>query len=589
MKRVRKEIVGIAILLASGVAIFFASCEGDDLGSGKKGGIAVNFTVGNVSYGENEVVTRSGRELESETVVVPVEGDIYMYATLEEDAGEELRAGEPVALTQGTLMQIMAYDEEDNHVGTANYKATAVKGGIEPVGAGLSVPSAGTYTFVAFSYNSTTEAPSSYIMSGTDPLCGATTQTIDESDYDVSIIMKHLFSKVTVEVTTVGLSGASSITDVIDAAVQCYSLSMNNATYLSGGQILPAYVGYSFDLTLSWPDPFVPDATVTSDPCVVYGGGKSTTSVKINSVEIDGVVYSGTATFNMKLLQGKSYTLEVSFKKVVWAGSNIYWDAVNQKLTFDGVGVTTHQMHQGVFFKWGSLVGISPAGAYWDGFDNSTKVYAPKYDSGTSSWGWENPNTFAFSDWNDIPYMDDVVNPPVGFWPRSNTYLMDDERNTDDGYAYWKDKKGDICRFISENGYGPNDGNTYRMPSSYEFVRETGGYSYDNSDGWTRVGGSGWSTSYSDSETIPSEHADGTFTITYGASNSGIVFPASGFRGNYYDDGILRGANVQGTYWSGSVHDNLTIAYCVAFSQLYAATLDVNDLRYARPVRCVKN
>ena len=50
---------------------------------------------------------------------------------------------------------------------------------------------------------------------------------------------------------------------------------------------------------------------------------------------------------------------------LVWAGSNVYWDGT--QLTFDETVVDADagsDLKQGVFFRWGSLVGVSPSLSY---------------------------------------------------------------------------------------------------------------------------------------------------------------------------------------------------------------------------------
>jgi hypothetical protein len=573
MKRIGKEIVGIAILLVSGVAIFFASCEKEDLG-GAKGGIAVHFTLGNTSYGAEEVVTRgAGRKLASETVVVPVEGDLCMYATLAED--EELRA-DIVAIAENTLVRIVAYDADGDAVGNAEYKVTANGTDIEPVGTGLSVPSAGTYTFVAYSLNNTfmvspysaTVGP--YAPGNYDLLWGsAEDEIIGVSNNNVSILMKHKFSKVKVKATTVGLSATPPTIEYIEAYVRSYMANMT----VQSGQLTKAFeLMYSL---VPWTS-FTPSTTVTGDERRVYTGDDNSVFAGIYSITIGGTTWGTPSAyirplmetmFHMQLEPGKSYTLTLDWRQLSFAGSNIYWDG--SMLTFDEEGVTTNQMYQGVFFKWGSLVGISPAGQSSDAFSSSTKVYVPRFTpDDNSDPEWEDPDVFSYSDWTDIPYIDDV-DAVYGVYA---TYL--DARN--EGYStdYWEEGKGDICRFLSANGYGP--AGNYRMPTA----REQGAkeeYSI-GSDDWTAVG----SPSFLN---VSASYSGGTYPISFGISHSGIIFPASGYRDS---DGTLYAPGEQGYYWSGSGEPSL--GYNMRFfgnGFIYIVRGFAPD--GASPIRCVKN
>jgi hypothetical protein len=88
----------------------------------------------------------------------------------------------------------------------------------------------------------------------------------------------------------------------------------------------------------------------------------------------------------------KLYTFTATLKPSRWASSNISWNG-GGALTF-GLGDTMYA-YQGLFFKWGSLVGISPVGAW---ADNTTPLY-------NSSLG----DTYT---WGNIPYDDPNAQTP---------------------------------------------------------------------------------------------------------------------------------------------------------------------------------
>jgi hypothetical protein len=586
MKRIGKEvvgIVGIAILLVSGVAIFFASCEKEDLGEMKERGIAINFMLGTASYGENEVAVRSAKELASETVVVPMEGDIYMYATLAEDA--MLRAN-TVSIAENTLVRIVAFDEDGDPVGNAVYKVKSNGTDIECVGMGLSVPAEGEYTFVAYSYNSTTVAPDYSATTLTvspdyDLLWGSEVETVtEEGPNEVSIGMKHKFSQVTVEITTTAISDEPAITATYPTSITPgYRATL---TVISG--VMDKGSNFTPYLSSSWTG--VGTSTVTSTPRCVYTAGDYPIFVEVSWVAIDGVTFMiPTPRFNMPLVSGSSYTLTVAFKKnLVWAGSNIYWDeSLNSGaggLTFDAPGASlANQMKQGVFFKWGSLVGISPAGDSNSAYDAATtKIYVPTYNSGTSSWDWEDPSSFHL-DWEDIPYVDDIF---TGAPSRIGSQLTNDALNTSNDYDYWKNRKGDICRFLTGRPDVPSG--SWRMPTSLEQGMKSY-YSYGNSDGWTREGGTSWNAI-----NVPEAYVDGSYPISYGASNTGITFPASGRYYDLFSGGVmcLYSAGERGYLWSSSASGsdggyNMDI---YAGGVLIETSISRVD---ACPIRCVKN
>jgi hypothetical protein len=518
--------------------------------------------------------------LASETVVVPVEGDLCMYATLAEDA--ELRT-DLAPIAAGTLVRIVAYDEDGGAVGNAEYKVTANGTDIEPVGTGLSVPAAGEYTFVACSYNETWTSPAYIATTFTSPyldlLWGSEDATIVAGDNDVSILMKHKFSQVSAVVKTVNLSASHNITAI--AFVSPITPSYNASLEMASGTMEKSG-NYPTGLMFSTG---IGTQTITSDPQLLFTGGDTPVTITLASMTItDGVVtYSRdfTAKFDMGLESGKTYTLIVDFKKVVWAGSNIYWtEDDGGKLTFDAPhsspGSTediARQTMQGVFFKWGSLVGISPAsnGYATYTYNNSTLVYSPVFISeGSHSWSKLGVDPNFSPDWTDIFAVDDDIPNPVDY---TVSYLGSNEYNTASDYAYWKEKKGDICRYISENGYGP--GGNYRMPTIFEFGKETY-YYYDGFDGWTVVGtGTGDFSITKD---------DGTGLMPLYITNSGVIFPASGFR----QGPPLNPSLSDGWYWSGcGAGDDLGIG--LGFNEGVMYTRNIQSRDFGWPVRCVKN
>ena len=189
-----------------------------------------------------------------------------------------------------------------------------------------------------------------------------------------------------------------------------------------------------------------------------------------------------------------------------WAGSNIYFDG--NKLTFDGIGVTTHQNYQGLYFQWGSLYGISPQNAY----STSTILYPPA--GGTTSG----------LAWTAIPRVDDAsitVN-------RDRNYLYE---ITDASKGI-----GDICKYLTDKGWAPTG--KWRMPTSSEFDAES---SYTKS-------GSSWVA-------ITSTNAAGQFVNSnasgYIKTGTDIAFfPAAGYRRG--SDATLIGVGTNGYYWSSS-------------------------------------
>jgi hypothetical protein len=269
-----------------------------------------------------------------------------------------------------------------------------------------------------------------------------------------------------------------------------------------------------------------------------------------------------------------------------FAGSNIYWDAVNERLTFDDVvddyTDAPNRTKQGLFFKWGSLIGISPLGTP---FSDDTKIYAPIGATGE----YEVTSPSALYDPDPIPTT------PREWWDLIEPYLtsiafipnVDDLRLS--GYATYLNSvtanlaayKGDICAYLSGRDGIP--AGEWRLPTNAEFEP---GYDPDvpfvSPGDYSRVG----------SFTIVSVDADhGTFeipngyTLTYTADGATktTFFPASGYW-NY--TGTLGSVRYQGVFMSSSpIGSN---GYYMSFNNIDPGPKNSNVRSLGSTVRCVK-
>jgi hypothetical protein len=452
--------------------------------------------------------------MEPETVVVPVEGDLHAYATLEEEEESPLRAPGDATLDVGTRVQIVVYDSAtDAYVNDFEYEVTNTSGAIEPVGvtSGLTLTT-GNYKFVAYSFNTTTVpgyaasitdgAPYSPNANASDPLWGISGphSITAGGTYNISIAMKHQFSRVAIKATTDGMDAPVPTISAMEAVLLGYKA--DEMTALTGALTK----GAAEDQTITFPT-FSASTTVTSDACMVYAGGESTTSIKITSATIGGTTGSIplSVRFNQKLDPGKSYTLRISFKNLVWAKSNIYWvktgsdaDGDIGYLTFDTTD-EGHQGYQGVLFKWGSLVGVSPAlTAGADPFSTATPVYIPTYNISTPTAStWKSPTTSPYSlnqeasttdtdNAASIPYVDGRDAFISTDNSTNDNFLVHPDRNT---AAMYTAKRGDICQYLSKTG--KVSGN-YRLPITNEFGLVNGNWNTSTpQSGWLK-GSASW-------------------------------------------------------------------------------------------------
>ncbi|TWV14418.1 DUF4906 domain-containing protein [Bacteroidaceae bacterium HV4-6-C5C] len=308
---------------------------------------------------------------------------------------------------------------------------------------------------------------------------------------------------------------------------------------------------------------------------MIYGKGGNYSSLSWK-------VYLGannTGNFNIKRNNQYTYTITLKINsldtrvtynpKLIWAGSNIYWDGT--KLTFDAPPVDpanpttqelTNQKKQGVFFMWGSLVGISPNGSNGSAYNSSVRLYIPSFNSTTpQSSSWDKTKTGDTMDWSTgIPYVstnDATIN------------LNDASQNTDVNYKAYK---GDICQYLSKTGAISG---SWRMPTVNEF-QSSGSWSYLS--GWTDLAIAGDETGMSGLTSI-------TPGIVITATGGTARFPASGYRNNY---GALRDVGQYGNYWSSSTYSETT-GYFLYFSSTNVIPANGVYRQVGFSVRCVRN
>jgi hypothetical protein len=306
----------------------------------------------------------------------------------------------------------------------------------------------------------------------------------------------------------------------------------------------------------------------------------------------------------------------------VWGASNIYFrpdassvDGSVGSLTF-AKSDQSKSGYQGLYFKWGSLIGVS-AGATGGEFKDAY-LYIPDVSTGqyykvavsevkTSSEkavldfyrdavsGWVGTDASAATDWNLIPCPSNDDNPSLSIGIGSGYYDAGDRQNkspltdksTNDTY---KKYKGDICKFLTDtkgtngsgltrnwvmpvsNDFGLTDG---PLNSGNGYIHTGDGYTYKNENGSTPWGG------------FADLSADGTGStatarLTYTTSEK-VIFPAAGIR----NGGPLSYVGINGNYWSSSVY-GASSAYSLGFVSGGVSPNGSNYRTYGFPVRCVQ-
>ena len=550
------------ILLLCGQMFLLSSCVdkvSDGPSSGKK--VVVRFTLNNNTYGDNEIVTRNLSDMYPETVVFPIGGDLYLYATLEADQGVRLRSNTD-PLEENTKVRIVAYPNVGNNIEYADY--TYKSGKLEPDandGVGLEL-NEGVYTIAAYSYNGNT-LPNHHptTISGIDPsidllYCKVESIEITSSANEVTLTLKHLFSRLQLEITTnyLGAFNPSSFGPVTIVPNRKVNLSPVTGQLADNGS-------NASPIHFSWIGSDV-NTKVASNFSTVWTGENNGTEVHFSSFTIGSDHFSGdnlVARFEKKLETGRSYILRVRLRKLQVAKSNIYWNGA--ELTFEPVdGDVTMEMVQGVMFKWGSLIGISPEIGFSPAY-----AYVPDYNSGdpqSSTW-----NNVANPSWTNILYY--------GYNTDHSYYNMDNPILTNLGVSYYPQYLGDICQYIGETT--TNDKlRGYRMFTGREFM----------SGAWIKTPGSSWMN-------VSPTAADGKTLMPASLSGHGSKIPASGYRGhpnsdtdaNMYPNYI----GIEGMYWSSTFGHSNGLSFLFS-SEFQTNSLASNHRRFqAFPIRCVKD
>jgi hypothetical protein len=343
-----------------------------------------------------------------------------------------------------------------------------------------------------------------------------------------------------------------------------------------------AVSGIATKKPVSWPSSLTPNTVQTSLGDTVYLSSL-TMNIGANALTLSvGSLPSAatTAAFSSASYNaggGKSYVLTLKLKQAMFASSNIYWDAANSRLTFKGYSDTPRTtygdtvQYQGVFFRFGSLVGISPVGS-----GSAATVYIPTYLPGDPlNSTWDDGGTVAsrFGSWYGVPTDSSGTSTDT-----KNRYV------SDLGLSLVDQNKGDICLYLEHTGAAPpphRAGLHWRLPAAAEFGSGAGNWTASSYSGWTKVAPS-WGT---DPGTTS---ADGTYKGISWGGNFGVTanfFPASGIR--YISNGNLSQVGNYGLNWSSSAGSSTNRGYTLYLHTNSVAT-NYDELRqYGFAVRCV--
>ena len=230
---------------------------------------------------------------------------------------------------------------------------------------------------------------------------------------------------------------------------------------------------------------------------------------------------------------------------------------------------------QGVFFKWGSLVAVSPTGAAY----NVNQILFSA--NGTKNYTWAN-----------IPYINETGA------PFNDSDVTSDDFATYNGNTGYDDSanKGDICRYITAQGWVPS-GERWRLPKQSELDALMGEITSVSNGGGFTTQPSGMAPSGSNTY---GDHTNGFWEVPSGRwlgkgagasrgteqvpGGSSVYFPAGGYR--YYSNGSTGTAGNYGCSWSGS-SSSTTYAYSLYVNSSNAGR-NYYYRNYGFTVRCIR-
>jgi hypothetical protein len=563
---------------------------------------------------DSENFTRSASQNESEIVSTSIGDGMLLEMNMERDTSS-LRLGTLEYLQPGTHFRVIAIEYSSKKV--YSYGDFIVGGATSR--SDFHVHVGDRYDFICISYNSTDLPSHTYtkgsvlptfnnINNGKDLLwwikAGVTVTTLASVDLQIELRQRLAKVKMIIDCDY----NKWGITGVGNNQITVGAIGSGTLNWSTG-----AITGTATDQGPTWPTPTVPYPTqhTSNELRIIPTTGNATVKILASAISRSGLaalpIGVTTVTFTAPLSAGGNYTLRIKLRTPIWARSNIYWDATTNPskptLTFVPAGSDiSKEGWQGVFFRWGSLVGIAPTGTHNTPFTSSIPIYvpydypaAPKWKATTgAAVGADSdiPGTSNYETWTktsetgasapntDIPYLDGGYITTGTIDDLRNRYAIDEDRNTTDMY---QSLRGDICQYLSTKT-GVVSGN-YRLPTAEEMGE--GGSNWNRSDGWERHGGA------DDAHTA-------TAAGTYDAIGNGLLyalntsmdnvrFPHAGYRMEEGSRMIWAGMGTY--YWNGSAYrgqyQGWSHSMLLSYNNMFTANKSLRCGGFA--IRCVKN
>ncbi|MDR0262801.1 MAG: fimbrillin family protein [Sphingobacterium sp.] len=277
----------------------------------------------------------------SQTVVVPLTKSSSFEATLTSKSsatsGNLLRASsgtraavveEKTPLAANVKYKIVVYNADGDYVTEKTYtnsvdNATEIELDVEK-----------TYTFVAYSVNSTASVPAVTAQAdlanasldniSADLMYFKKDLTVHSGDNNLDVVLKHQYSEVT--------TNLSMATEMTGAITELVSPTINptypNATLkLADGTI--TYNGSTSSTAVQFPLLGSGLRSVSSNPTLLIHPGETNGLFNFGSITIDGETRSNVSVSGLQILPGQRYNLNLNFKtctQPVTGGADLNWN-----------------------------------------------------------------------------------------------------------------------------------------------------------------------------------------------------------------------------------------------------------------------
>ena len=346
-----------ALALSTLICGSLYSCKESKDSVATSGKASVNIQLLGV---ENPVVTtkKAGNgtspSTTAQTVVVPFTRTSSFEATLTNGSsatsGNLLRAssGSRAAVTEeitplasNVKYKIVVYNSNGEYVTEKTYTNSSTNSDE------IALDAEQTYTFVAYSVNSTASVPAVTAQTtlsnasldniSADLMYFKKDLTVHSGDNNLDVVLKHKYSEVTTNLTmATEMTGA--ITSLVSPTIN--PTHPNASLKLADGTI--TYNGTTSTAAVQFPLLGAGLRTVSSVPTVLIHPGETNGSFNFGAITIDGETKTNVSVAGLQILPGQRYNLNLNFKtctQAVTGGADLNWSypASGSGAVVDGV------------------------------------------------------------------------------------------------------------------------------------------------------------------------------------------------------------------------------------------------------------